>query len=223
MRLLKILFLYFLLGLFVTCRNAPTLLTTEDVKKEIREWWGAKIFEGVVIEDTIRAGKRYEVYARMVVCFDTLQRMKYEFKKFKRGWKITKGPVTEDVRKLCIQEFVKSRMTLARETVLKVNMRNLQSGLEIYAAESGSYPAYIVTEDLGIKKGMRERLGCNGKNPYLPEELAYIDARSDTSEWFLEYIGKVVYFPWVNEDGTASKYIIRGSKSTGFIELILGL
>ncbi len=68
-----------------------------------------------------------------------------------------------------------------------------------------------------------ERLNSNVKNPYLPEQLAFIDAIGDTSEWFPEYIGKVVYFPWVNKDGTASKYIIRGSKSTGFTDLILGL
>jgi len=197
--------------------------TEQTMKKDIKDWWGTEIIDDVIIDDYLQEDTVFTVLSKLVVAGDTTARMSFEFKKFKRDWRITKGPVTEDVRELCIQEFVKSPMTLARETVLKVNMRNLQSVVEMYAAEKGNFPAYIVSEDSELVKGIVERLSPNVKNPYLPEQLAFIDALGDTSEWFPEYIGKVIYFPWVNEDGTASKYIIRGSKSTGFIELILGL
>lgn len=202
----------------MSCGNEDVV--EEQLKKKVHAWWDAKEIDDVLIEDYLEEDTLMTVLARLVVFGDTTVRMTYEFKKEKRRWTVSKGPVDKGVRKFCIEDLTKSPIQNARLSVLKTNMQNLRVSLEMIAAESGWYPPFIVASDSSIGESILLFLGSGMKNPYLDNEPPFIDALGDTTEWYSEYIGKVVYFPWVEGDGTASGFVLKGSSALGFIELV---
>jgi hypothetical protein len=207
-----------LILLSVSCTRKDS--TEEQLKREIHAWWGMAEIDEVVIEDYLSEDTVMIVLSRLVVFGDTTVRMEYEFKKQKREWRVSKGPVDERAKRFCIEELTKSPVHDARLSVLKANMQNLRVSLEMFGAESGWYPPYIVASDSSISESILLFLGSGMKNPYLQGEPPFIDALGDTSEWFPEYIGKVVYFPWVEGDGTASGFLLKGSSGLGFIDMV---
>jgi hypothetical protein len=206
--------------LFTGCGEGE--LTEAWMQKEIMTWWGAKEIDAVFIEDYLEEDSVLTVLARLVVDDDTTVRMSYEFRRFKKAWRMFKGPVDDKVRELCIQELAKTPMQQAREAVLKANAANLRSVLEMYYATLGSYPSHIAEGDSLLSDELRGYFMPGVKNPYVPGQLPYIDARGDTSEWFGDYVGKVVYFPWVETDGSVSYYLLRLSTGMGFMPLVMG-
>lgn len=195
----------------------------EMMKSKIKDWWETDIIEDVIIVDFLKEDTLVTVLSRFVVGSDTTVPMEYKLKKAGREWKIDKGPVDEKIKHLCIRSLEKTPIEVAKKVALKANMRNLQSTLEMYCVSEGmgTYPPYLVNENSEIEESIRSYFGRGMKNPYLPDELPIIDAMGDTSEWFCDYVGKIVYFPWVEDDGTASGYMIRGSTGMGFIDMVL--
>ncbi|TES90349.1 MAG: hypothetical protein E3J87_10135 [Candidatus Cloacimonadota bacterium] len=204
-----------------SCRDKQISPTEEVMKSEILAWWGARIFEDVVIEDTVRVKKTYEVYARMVVCFDTLEQMKYAFKKYRRGWRVWNGPVDEKTKSKMIQEMLEIPLNTAKNNIIMANMRELQRALMQFVIENdGRFPANFDVKQYPMSLSVRELLGEHMKNPYIPGAPAVTMALGDTSEWFPEYEGKVIYFPLdVDfEEVFASGFIVKGSSNTRFLK-----
>ncbi len=194
------------------------------MKKEIRQWWTAKIFEGVLIEDTVKVGKKYVVNARMVVCYDTLERMAYEFKEFRKGWRVSEGPVDEKTKKEMIRKMLKIPLNTAKNNIIMSNMRDLQRALMQYASENdGRFPADFGAKRYEMSYNLKGFLGPYMKNPYIAGTPAVMMANGDTSEWLPEYEGKVIYFPvGVDFDGlSVSGFIIKGSSDRGFLKCVL--
>ncbi len=209
----------FLFLFFATCAKE---FTEDTMKSDIKAWWGAKQISDILIDDYLEEDTLVTVLSRLVVAGDTTVRMSYEYKKFKKGWKLTKGPFDERTKEFCIQEMSESLFKNAREAVIKASMRNVQSVLEIIYVEKGGYPSSIVTGDSIMGEDIL-RYFQRAKNPYFSDEPAFIDALGDTGEWFPEYIGKVIYFAWVEEDETVSHFLVRGSTSMEFIDLVMGM
>lgn len=216
----KSLLLILLFSFFLSCGKVE--ISEEWMQKEIKSWWGAKEIDGVFIEDYLEEDSVLTVLARLVVESDTTVRMSYEFRRFKRAWRMFKGPVDDKIKVYCIQQLAKSPMQHAREAVLKANAANLRTVLEMYYASTGSYPTHIAEGDSALSGELRDHFVPGIKNPYLLGALPFIDAMGDTSEWFEEYVGKVVYFPWVETDGEVHYYLLRPSTAMGFTRLILG-
>jgi hypothetical protein len=216
----KFLIFAVLTGILVGCGEE---FGEEMMKKKIRNWWDTRLIDDVIIVDYLKEDTAITVLSKLVVGSDTTVRTEYKFKQAGRGWKIDRGPVDEKIKDLCIQSLRNTPIEMSRRTVLKTNMRNLQSVLEIYGVSEGmgTYPTYLINENSEVAKFISSYLGGEMKNPYLPDELPVIDAVGDTSDWFCDYIGKIVYFPWVEDDSTASGYVIRGSTGIGFINMVL--
>lgn len=217
-----IILLVLVLSFVLICSCGQKELTEEWMQKEIMTWWGAKEIDDVFIEDYLEGDSVLTVLARLVVGSDTTVRMSYEFKRFKRAWRMFKGPVDDKIKEYCIQELAKSPMQHAREAVLKANAANLRTVLEMYYAMIGSYPTHIAEGDSALSEELRDHFVPGIRNPYLLAALPFIDAMGDTSEWFEAYVGKVVYFPWVETDGGVHYYLLRPSTAMGFTRLILG-
>ncbi|TES90348.1 MAG: hypothetical protein E3J87_10130 [Candidatus Cloacimonadota bacterium] len=208
--------------LFLFFASCAEELTEQKMKRDIQTWWGAKEISDVIIEDYLEEDTLLTVLSRLVVAGNTTVRMSYEFRKHKKGWKLAKGPVDERTKQFCIQEMSESPFKKAREAVLKANMRNLQSVLEIIYVERGSYPSSIVTGDSIMNENILhyfQRI----KNPYFSDKSPFIDALGDTGEWFPEYTGKVIYYAWVEEDEIVSHYLLRAANAMGFIDLLMGV
>jgi hypothetical protein len=219
-----VLLVFLFLVVLFSCSSEEAPLTETVIKSEILEWWGAKIFEGVVIDDTVRVGKTYEVAARMVVCFDTLEQMTYVFKRYRRGWRVWRGPVDQATKVAMIKEMLTIPLNTAKNNIVMGNMRELERAVMQFAVESdGRYPANFTVKAYEMSYNIRELLGPYLKNPYIPRAPAVIMARGDTSEWFAEYEGKVVYFPLnVDFDGIyASGFIIKGSSDRRFLKHVV--
>jgi hypothetical protein len=203
------------------CRTERIPLTHEVIRSEIEAWWGAKIFEGVVVEDTVAIGNSYEVTARMVVCFDTLEEMKYEFKQYRKGWRVGKGPVDAKTKKEMIEEMLTIPLNTAKNNIVMSNMKELQRAVNQFASESGSYPGNFTVKE--YSSSVKELLGPYTRNPYIPGAPGVIMARGDTSEWRSEYEGKAIYFPLdIDFEGKyASRYVIKGSSDRRFLGCVL--
>lgn len=203
------------------CRTEPVELTGEIIRSEIEAWWGAKIFEGIVIEETVEVDGTYEVAARMVVCFDTLETMKYVFKQYRKGWRVWKGPVDERTKREMIEDMLAIPLNTAKDNIVMSNMKELQRAVHQFTSESGRYPANFTVKDYSYS--VKELLGPHLRNPYIPGAPGVIIARGDTSEWFSEYEGKAIYFPLeVDFEGTyASGYVIKGSSDRKFLRCVL--
>lgn len=207
-----------------SCRDKQLSLTEEVMKSEILSWWGARIFEDVVIEDTVHVKKTYEVYARMVVCFDTLEQMKYVFRKYRRGWRVWNGPVDKRTKREMIQEMLKIPLNTAKNNIIMANMRELQRALMQFASEKdGRFPANFDVKPYPMSLSIRELLGKHMKNPYILGAPAVTIALGDTSEWFPEYEGKAIYFPLdVDfEEVFASGFIVKGSSNKRFLRHVV--
>lgn len=203
------------------CRSERKPPTEEVIRSEIQAWWGAKIFEGIVIEDTVSEGNGVAVNARMVVCFDTLDVMPYVFKQYRKGWRVWKGPVDDKRKREMIQEMMVIPLNTAKNNIVMSNMRELQRAVQQFAAESGTYPAHFIIKEYSYS--VKELLGPYLKNPYIPGAPAVMIARGDTSEWLSVYEGKAIYFPIdVDFEGRyASGYVIRGSSDRKFLNCVL--
>jgi hypothetical protein len=210
-------FVVIVLAILCGCRTEQIALTEEVIRGEIEAWWGARIFEGIVIEDTAALNRTYEVTARMVVCFDTLEAMKYEFKQYRKGWRIFKGPVDARTKREMIEEMLAIPLNTAKNNIVMSNMKELQRALNQFASESGRYPASFTVKDYSYS--VKELLGPHTRNPYIPGAPGVIMARGDTSEWLSEYEGKAIYFPLdVDFEGKyASGYLIKGSSDRRFL------
>ncbi len=217
MRRLRFISTVIMLVMFVSCCRE---ITEERMKKEIKAWWGMGGIDDVIIEDYLEQDTLLMVLSRLVVAGDTIVRMSYEFKKCKFGWGVSKGPVDNSVKELCIQDMLGSPIQMARASVIKANMRSLHSVLQIIYVETITFPTYLINEDSEMNERVSQFLRGGMKNPYSPHEQPFIGALGDTSEWFPDYIGKVIYFPWIQKDGTTSGYVIRGSTGIGFIDLV---
>ena len=220
MKWLRFLSMILLFGAIFSCGTDE--ITEELMQKKITAWWGAKEISDVIIEDYLEEDTLLTVLSRLVVSGDTIVGMSYNFKRFKKSWRISKGPVDDRIKKFCIQEMSESPFKNARKAVLKANMRSLQSVLEIFYAESGRYPSSIAEDD-SIMNGDILQYFQGIKNPYFSNDPPFIDALGDTGEWFPEYIGKVIYFPWIEEDETVSHYLLRSSTAMGFVDLVMGM
>jgi hypothetical protein len=205
---------------FIGCGQQE--LTEAWMQQEILAWWGAKEIDAVFIEDYLQEDTVVTVLARLVVDTDTTVRMSYEFKQFRKAWRMFKGPVDDEIKEYCIQELAKSPMQQAREVALKMNAANLRTVLEMYYASTGSYPSHIIEGDGVLSAELRDHFVPGIKNPYTHAALPFIDALGDTAEWFTDYVGKVVYFPWVEVDGTVNYYLLRPSTAMGFTGPIMG-
>jgi hypothetical protein len=216
-RFLIVLFVFIIIG---ACRTERIPLTDEMIRSEIEAWWGAKIFEDIIIEDTVAVDNTYEVTARMVVCFDTLSVMTYIFKQYRKGWRVWKGPVDAQTKKEMIQEMLAIPLNTAKNNIVMSNMKELQRAVHQFAAESGRYPANFTTKDYSYS--VKELLGPHLRNPYIPGAPGAIMARGDTSEWLSEYEGKAVYFPLdVDFEGRyAAGYVIKGSSDRKFLKCV---
>lgn len=211
-------------AILISCSSEEIPITENVMKTEIRAWWGAKIFEGVVIDDTSRIGKTYEVDARMVVCFDTLEQMTYIFKRYRKGWRVWKGPVDQKTKGEMLKEMLNIPLNTAKNNIVMGNMRELERAVMQFAATSdGRYPANFTVKSFEMSYSVREILGPYLKNPYIPGAPAIILARGDTTEWFSEYEGKVIYFPLdVDFDELfASGFVIKGSSETKFLKHVV--
>ena len=113
-------------------------------------------------------------------------------------------------------------MRQAREAALKMNGANLRTVLEMYYASTGSYPTHITEGGSSLSAELRDYFVPGIKNPYIHSEIPFVDALGDTAEWFTEYVGKVVYFPWVEGDGMVRYYLLRPSTALGFTGPIIG-
>lgn len=207
-----------------SCRDKQLSLTEEVMKSEILSWWGARIFEDVVIEDTVHVKKTYEVYARMVVCFDTLEQMKYVFRKYRRGWRVWNGPIDERTKREMIQEMLKIPLNTVKNNIIMANMRELQRALMQFASENdGRFPANFDVKSYPMSLSVRELLGGHMRNPYISGAPALTIALGDTSEWFPEYEGKVIYFPFEVdfEEVFASGFIVKGSSNKRFLRHVV--
>ncbi len=218
MKKLSLMVLVFLI--LGACRTERVPLTEEVIRNEIEAWWGAKIFEGIVIEDTVAVDHTYEVTVRMVVCFDTLSAMKYVFKQYRKGWRVWKGPVDAMTKKEMIQEMLVIPLNTAKNNIVMSNMKELQRAVNQFTAESGRFPANFTVKD--YSSNVKELLGRNLKNPYIPGIPGVVMARGDTNEWLSEYEGKAIYFPLdVDFDGMyASGYVIKGSSERKFLRCV---
>jgi hypothetical protein len=179
-----------------------------------------KIFEGIVIEDTVAQDNTHEVTARMVVCFDTLESMQYLFKQYRKGWRIWKGPLDAEAKRKMIEEMLAIPLNTAKNNIVMSNMKELQRAVHHFASESGRYPATFAVKDYSYSVG--ELLGPYLKNPYIPGAPAVVVARGDTGEWLSEYEGKAIYFPLDTDfDGIyAGGYVIKGSSDRKFLKCV---
>lgn len=207
--------------LFGACRTERLPLTEEAIRGEIEAWWGARIFEGIVIEDTVPVDRSVEVTARMVVCFDTLEAMRYVFRQYRKGWRVWKGPVDDITKREMVQEMLQIPLNTAKNNIVMSNMKELQRAVHQFAAESGRFPADLTIKDYSYS--VKELLGPSLKNPYIPGAPGVIMARGDTSEWVPEYEGKAIYFPLdIDFEGIyASNYVIKGSSGKKFLRHVL--
>jgi hypothetical protein len=207
--------------ILAACRTERIPLTDEVIRSEIEAWWGAKIFEGIVIEDTVAVDDTYEATARMVVCFDTLSAMTYIFKQYRKGWRVWKGPVDAKTKKEMIQEMLVIPLNTAKNNIVMSNMKELQRAVHQFASESGRYPANFTVKEYSYS--VKELLGPYLKNPYIPGAPGVTMARGDTSEWLSEYEGKAIYFPLdVDfEEMYASGYLIKGSSNMKFLKHVV--
>ncbi len=224
MKLSSFLALCLLVTMLIFCSHEEIPLSEETIKTEILAWWGAKIFEGVVIEDTVLVKKTYEVSARMVVCFDTLDQMKYVLKQFRKGWRVWKGPVDEKTKRAMMKDMLNIPLHTAKNTILMSNMREVQRAIMQFAMESdGRYPAHFNVKSQGSSYSVREILRTHLSNPYIQGAPAVMISRGDTSEWFGAYEGKVIYFPIdINFDELySSRYVIKGSSDKRFLKHVV--
>ena len=208
----------------LSCRDKQISPTEEVMKSEILAWWGARIFEDVVIEDTVHVKKTYEVYARMVVCFDTLEQMKYVFRGYRRGWRVLNGPIDERTKREMIQEMLKIPLNTAKNNIIMANMRELQRALMQFAIENdGRFPANFDVKPYPTSLSVRTLLGEHMKNPYISGAPAVTIALGDTSEWLPEYEGKAIYFPFEVdfEEVFASGFIVKGSSNKRFLRHVV--
>ncbi len=197
-------------------------LTEALMEKEIMVWWGTKEIDAVYVEDYLDEDSVATVLARLIVNSDTTVRMSYEFREFKSSWRVFKGPVDEEIKEYCIQELARTPMQKAREAALKANAASLRSVLEIFFVSTGSFPARIAQGEKAMSEELTHYFPGGMRNPYVPDALPFIDALGDTGEWFEDYVGKVVYFPWVEGDGSVSHYVLRLSTTMGFLPMIMG-
>jgi hypothetical protein len=217
----RIVFTVVLLLILAACQSERIPLTENVMRSEIEAWWGAKLFEGIIIEDTAAVDRSLEVTARMVVCFDTLEAMTYEFKQYRKGWRVSKGPVDDETKKEMIKEMLAIPLNTAKNNIVMGNMKELQRAINQFASESGRYPAHFTVKEYSYS--VKELLGPHIGNPYIPGAPGVVMARGDTSEWLSEYEGVAIYFPLdVDFEGTyASGYIIRGSSDRKFLRCVL--
>ena len=224
MKLSRFLALCLLVTILISCSHEEIPLTEETLKIEILAWWGAKIFEDVVIEDTVLVKKTYEVAARMVVCFDTLDQMKYVFKRFRKGWRVLKGPVDEKTKRAMIKDMLNIPLHTAKNNIIMFNMREVQRAITQFAMESdGRYPAHFNVKSQSMSYSVKELLGTHLRNPYIQGAPAVMMARGDTCEWFVAYEGKVIFFPIAIDfdELYSGGYIIKGSSDKGFLKHVV--
>jgi hypothetical protein len=224
MRFFKPLILLFILLLLFQCGREEVKLTQEQIKDEIKAWWGAKIFEGIVIEDTIKKKDTYTVNARMVVASDTLESMKYVLKRYWKGYRIWKGPLNEKEKRKMIEEMLQIPLNMAKNNVIKSNMRDVHRALMQYASgNEGRFPANMDVKETAMSYSLRDLLGPYMKNPYVPGAPAVMVSHEDTSQWLPEYKGKVIYFPLdVDFDEVSAElYVVKGSTNRRFLRFVM--
>lgn len=221
MQFFKIFISFILLSVLISCDQKPNEI---ELKNEIKTWWKAEEINEVIINDIAKEKNSLTVLAQIVVIQDTLDRMTYEFEKFSKGWRITKGPVDELTKVLFIETFWKAKIGR-----LKLNMHTLQLSLENFSTMAeGFYPADFTVKikdiiaqlykDIEYYSGGDETILNLLPENYTPEP---IKALGDTSQWFPEYKGKVIYFPMGIKGKGANSYIIKGSTDKAFIDFYL--
>ncbi len=227
MRYYKII-VYLLLGLWSFC---GTKIDEDELKNEITDWWGIEEIREVIIDDVASEKNITKILARIVILEDTTERMVYKFEKFVKGWRITEGPVDLLTKTLFIEQIPQQKLN-----ILKNNMHTLQLAIEDFstmihsASNDWIYPLNFTTKVKEIAKESQKiwndstvlnLLPSTMINPYFPDESPVIVALGAPSQWFLEYMGKVIYFPVKITVNYAQDYIIKGSTDMGFIELTL--
>lgn len=217
----KLLIVGIIAGMIVSCRPG---LNKEEAKTEIKAWWGVKEIDDVIIDRCTQVSLMYSVTARLVISNDTTEQMMFTF----NGGKISNGPYDEETKKFVIEEIGLVKLRAFKE--LRRNLETLQRLFEQYAVfTKGKYPAHLgvkIKEVADFEGKHKEHTvldlfpGLILKNPYFPGKSAIIDAIGDTSEWFPEYRGKVVYFPLNKKGKAALDFVLKGYTDRDSFEVI---
>jgi type II secretory pathway pseudopilin PulG len=110
-------------------------------------------------------------------------------------------------------------ISMAKEAVIRNNMRALHTALAQYMAEDGrGYPTSFEAEDdtgMGRQLQYLSHTVRRLQNPFDARMPAVAVSRKDPPFWNLYKPGQVVYVPVGAEDGLASGYVIYGLGSNG--------
>lgn len=206
-----------LLGMIVSCGKG---IGEEEVKDKIKAWWGAEEIENVIIDAQIKRGTSIIVDARLVVPGDTLKINTYEFVKTKEGWRIGYGPIEKKKLKYLLTKIGPKEIELLREQLQYIEI--FKGILDAYASYTeGKYPAFLdvkINEISDYEGEKQEYSVLDLLKPFLSKEYLFIDAFGDTNEWFVEYGGKIAYFPLRIKGKASLEYTLKGSMDSCFTD-----
>jgi hypothetical protein len=199
-------------------------ITEEEVQTGIREWWGSDEIDDVLVVAIYHKERNSVSFdARLVVSGDTLEGLSYGFRRTFEGWKVEKGPynrevITEILKKIEIREIELLKKLKQYEEMLK-------GGMDKYASfTQGRYPARLDVRigEISDYKGKESEYTIQDiLKPFFDDEWIFIDGLGDTTEWFDEYSGKVIYFPLEIKGKTALEYTVKSALRDCFIDELL--
>jgi hypothetical protein len=219
--------------MIASCEGPPLGISWSDTERLVKEWWGEGVVDDALIEYRFPEDGKLRVTAQVVARGDTSEIMSYEFKKvwrkLGREWTISKGPCNENTK-----EYIIEAMNCPSLEVLVISAKNMDimNGQLISCFEDGRYPANLmdVRKQIGKEKDRvkQERLlsfenniSCLVENTYHNKRYygyGWADAIGDTTEWFPEYRGRIVYFPIEKHGKYARGYKLKASTSKGFLD-----
>jgi hypothetical protein len=119
---------------------------------------------------------------------------------------------------------VDTQAALARESVLKNNLRQMRVALDQMAVEYGSYPVSLVPENaekedpgLGYVASVARQL----RNPFDPQVPAVAESQDDPPDWNSFKPGQIVYVPLDIRENRASGYAIFGMGKKGLLPEVM--
>jgi hypothetical protein len=216
--------LIILFVLVISILSCGKQITEGEVQRRIVEWWGSDAIDDVLVESIYNKEKNSIYFdARLVISGDTLERLSYVFVRSIEGWKIERGPydrkkIHELLSKISIKEIGLLKKQKQYEEMLK-------GGMDKFASfTGGEYPAQLSVKinEISDYKGKESEYTIEDiLKPFFDDEWIFIDALGDTSEWFDEYGGKIVYFPLGVRGKTAREYIVKSAVRDCFNDELL--
>ena len=116
------------------------------------------------------------------------------------------------------------QVNLARESIVKNNMRQLRVALDQMAVEYDQYPASLAPGNTGDEdQNLRYIASVVRKlpNPFDPQVPVVTESQADPPDWSSFKPGQIVYVPLDVSNGKAAGYAIYGVGKKGLLKEVL--